>query len=282
MSKINLLFIILVSIFLVSCQKDTEPVIIYDIQDEFKIQVLQDLSTSNEFSIVISTLDEYPSNYRIETGITLLDDKIELNIYRIVKDPNPSNQKRTITKKVKLGTLHPGSHPLNLILRNTIVNEGAISINPNKIELDFSTKHGISSKHFEVNRIPSNGYWGMAYIDDGNHLIFVDQFIKNIEGVSTQITNPIVGSYGYFSISDQGEINLPFPLKNFSKTFFMTSNDLPTVQNLVQQYKSYGIGFRAIIYTAQGEIFHHVSFDPPSSSLGQTLRRDYRFSIPLE
>ena len=264
MNKIKLLLIVLVSVFLASCQKDKDPVILYDIPDEFNIEIFQELDNSNSFFLEITTLDEYPENYQIEANVTTIDDKIELNIYRILPSSAPSNREETLSKKLKLNTLSLGTHALDLIIRNTVVNEGAISINPATVELDFSTKHGISANHYEVNRIAPNGYWGVASVEIDDHAIFLDYFMQKIKAVSTVFTNPKVGNYGYFSIDAQNDVILPTLTQGVYRTFYMTSDEMDSIDKQIQDYKALGIDFQATIYTAQGQIFNHVSSEPPS------------------
>jgi len=267
MNKINFLFIILVSIFLASCQKDNEPVIIYDINDEFNIEIFQELNNSNSFFLKLTTLDEYPDNYRIEADVTNNNDKLELNIYRILKSNTASTKNVTLSKKLALNTLSLGTHSLDLIIRNSVVNEGAISITPATVELDFSTKQGITAKHYEVNRIDPTGYWGVAYIESTNHIIYLDHFMQKIKAVSTEFVNPKVGNYGYFSIDDQNKINLPLIPHDNYKTFYLGTTDINAVNSYLQDYKSYGVGFHATIYTAQGQVFHHTANSSPPTIL---------------
>ncbi len=261
MNKVIFLIIILASIFLTSCQKDKDPVIIYDIQDEFNIEIFQELNNSGNFFLKITTLDEYPDNYRIEADAITVDDKIEINIYRILKSPNPTNRKATISKKIKLDHLESGSHPLDLIIRNSVINEGAISINPASVELDFSTKNGITAKHYEVNRIAPNGYWGVAYVTNEIHVIYLDFYMQKIKATSTEISNLKKGNYGYFSIDDQNKVVLPLVSHSTFRTFYMTSDEIETINSLIQEYKALGIGFHATVFTAQGQVYNFVSYN---------------------
>jgi len=261
MAKIHLLLALLISMLLASCNKDTGSIIIYDIQDEFNIEIFQENNNANNFFLKITTLDEYPSNYRIEADLVNVNNKIELNIYRILKPTNPTNQTKYLSKNLNLENLEIGNYNLDLILRNTIVNEGAVSIKPETIELDFSTKHGISSKHYEVNRIASNGYWGVAYVESEDHSPFLDNFMQKIKDVSIELTNPRQGNYGYFSIDNHNKVNLALSPHGVYQNFYMTSDELDTINDFVQEYKSFGVGFHAVIYTAQGQIFHHTSYD---------------------
>ncbi len=272
MNKINFLLFILFSAFFASCQKDKEPVIVYDIPDEFNIEIFQELGSSSNLYLKVTTLDEYPDNYRIEAAATKIDGKIEVNIYQIFKPTTPSNQQTTLSQKIQIDNLADGTYPLDLIIRNTVVNEGAITVSPSKIGLDFSTKYGISAKHYEVNRIAANGYWGFAYVESAAHIIYVDQFVQKIKAVSTEIPNAKVGNYGYFSISDQNKVELPLSQDN-QKTFYMKSDDFDTINSYIQEYKSYGIGFHAVVLTAQGQVFHHVSYDPPAPSINLSVQK---------
>ena len=279
MNKVIFLIIILTSVFLTSCQKDKDPVIIYDIQDEFNIEILQELNNSGNFFLKITTLDEYPDNYRIEADAITVDDNIEVNIYRILKSPNPTNHKTFISQKIKLGHLELGNHPLDLIIRNSVINEGAISMNPASVELDFSTKHGITAKHYEVNRIAPNGYWGIAYVDIEAHTIFIDQYLQKIKAVSTEITNPKPGNYGYFSIDDQNQVTLPFAAQENFKTFYMTSDEFDTIDNWIQEYKSLNVGFHATIFTAQGQVYNFVSYDRPSKATSTFSQTNWSLTV---
>ncbi|HHB78492.1 MAG TPA: hypothetical protein ENK85_04595 [Saprospiraceae bacterium] len=270
MTKINLLLGFLAILFLASCQKDTNPVLIYDIHDEFNIEIYQELSEANEVFLKLTTLEKYPSNYRIEADAYINSGNIELNIYRIYKPQTPAPNNVFLTKKVKLGALNLGTHPLDLIIRNNISNEGLISVNPNTIELDFSTKNGISSKHYEVNRFHPNDYWGIASVDSSYHAIYVDQFINKITAESTPINQPNIGNYGYFSISPQGDIELSYTPRGYYRTFFMSAEDFTQINAYIQEYKNLGISFHATVITAKGQVYQHVE-NEQSPFVQQTL-----------
>lgn len=264
MNKVKLIVILFIALFFASCQKDTEPIIVYDIQDEFHLGIYQELSATNNVFIQLTTLDKYPSNYRIVADVVTDNEHIVLNIYKIEKPTSPSSIQSFLTKKIKLGSLPDGLHPFDLIIRNNIINEGAIALSPTTIKLDFSSKTGITAKHYYINKIPANSYWGIASVDSSYHAIFLDQFINEIAEESTIFSNPSPGSYGYFSISNQGVVEVPFPLNGYTRTFFMSSTSFTAITDYIKTYKLKDIGFHITIVTADGHIYQHAESASPT------------------
>ena len=267
MTRFHFLFILAAILLFSSCQKDTSPLYVYDVKDEFNIQIYQKLTSTNTIILKLSTVDSFPDNYRIDADFNKYNNRHELNIYRIIAHATPSTRKGIITKRIELPDFDLGEYPLDFIIRNAIVNQGALSIGIQKIELNFSTKSAITSKHYEINRIPANSYWGVAYVNANYHDLFVDKFMSEIRSESSAIQNPLTGDYGYFSIDPNGVIDLPLSPAGYSKTFFMTSDNMEGINQSIQKYKQFQVGFHSTIFTASGQIFHHVSNDTATDSL---------------
>ncbi len=268
MKKYSFLLFVAAVLFFTACKKDTSPLYVYDIKDEFNIELYQGLSSANTVIIKLSTVDSFPDNYQIDADLTTPNNRSELNVYQLIKPTVPSPTKTILTKEIRFEEATFGSHPIDFIIRNSIVNQGVLLVGSEKIELDFSTKGGLTAKQYEVNRIPPNSYWGLAYVQGAYHKLYVDKFLADIKVLSSPLESPLSGNYGYFSIQEDGQLVLPPQYSgSYTRRFLLTSEHLDKIDSCLQAYKALNVGFHARILTSGGQVFHHVTKDDETGSL---------------
>ncbi len=249
----------------VSCQKNVDPIFIYDVEDEFELSLHQSTGNTHNIVVHISTTQEMPDNYKIEAFAKIINGHVELNIYQILKPSTDSETKAILSTAVVIDSLGNGLHDLSLIIRETIINEGVLTVSDDKITLDFSEPKGIKQSHLEANRFPSDAFWGVVYVDSSYHEGLLDIFLDSLDLFATDVLNPLVGNYGYFSIADDASLELNVSTSPYERYFYMTTSEFSRINQKVQDFKAYEAGFQAHVVTARGDIFYNVG---PGDDLG--------------
>ncbi|GEM_PF-5827171 len=249
-----------------ACTKDSGPILVYDVKPEFDIRLSQRLSTNSEVQVEIRTLQEYPSGYQIIANLTSENNRFELHIERIeAPQGTPDPGQDTILRRIfELPPLGAGTYGFNVIIRNTIVNEGTLEIDAEQFRLSFVEAYGLSTDHYAVNRIPPQTFWGVAYVDSAYHYNFVNLFFNELQAFAQPVQNPRHGDYGYFVIGSNGEISLPFAPAQNSKSFYLQSDDPAytiKIDSLLQYYKGLNVGFHGMVITTNGHIFFRQDTD---------------------
>lgn len=244
-----------------SCQKNVDPVFFYDVEAEFNLSVRQALGNRNNIIVYISTTTEMPDNYKIQAFAKIVDRRVELNIYQIQKPSTESENKAILYTTVEIDSLGNGVHEMDLIIRETILNEGAFTISDDQIQLDFTDPKGIAQSHIEVNRFPPDAFWGVAYVDSSYHDELLDVFMDSLAVYAEDVLTPMAGNYGYFSIGADESIALKVSNSTYKRSFYMTASNFSKIDEIVQAFKAYEAGFHAHIMTAKGQIFYNVGTD---------------------
>lgn len=203
-------------IFFSACPKDN-PTVIVDVEDDFYIQMFEDISGGGrQFYINITTIKEQTClNYEIDYDLNFNEqlNNIELIINDLVEPTDCETGTGTATVSIPFGTLSEKLYTLDINLKNAVINKGTLGVYSDRYELDTDSDDGIEVVQDILYRIPANTIWGyVAYQSEEEE--YANNFISNLnDHTSTfDIANNLLykeGDYGYFRLDNQKFLSFP-------------------------------------------------------------------------
>lgn len=214
--KILLSCLLLVAFF-TSCDKETPSGVIVDIEDDFYINMFEDISSGTaRFQIDLSTIKEqdclnYAIIYDLDTNV--VNRAIELTINDLLEPEDCIEGMTTTHTIIPMPTLASNLYTFNINLKDAIINEGTLRVTDNRYELEMDTDDGIEIVNSTLYKIPRNTIWGYVAYNNGISADSAADFITNLTSLSTVFgidNNPDynVGYYGYFKLDDDFNLEL--------------------------------------------------------------------------
>jgi hypothetical protein len=151
-----------------------------------------------------------------------------------------------------------GLHNFDILLGNTISNEGLLRVGTQQIALELTSDGGIILSNPVLQRIPEFTIWGYAGFSTPSMVSVAHNFVNEVSARSG-IANFVPGNYGHFTIpTGSGVIKIRDSPENISlKPFvFRFTGNLDDIGNLVQQYRQqYGGNLELRVQAITGETF---------------------------
>ena len=192
-----------------SCQLNSleEPIIIADIQEEFKIE-MQEVLTSGvrPLQFIISSIEtEDCLNFTITTPVTKVGNKIGVSIQEIIQPDDCQIGHGPAIGHANLGLMTGGIFDLTVDLKNTVFNDGQLTFSDDIFQIKLFSQTGLKLPYSELIKLPDNLAWGYINYQNSEQKQIANQFYGDL----TNYISPVqlrVGNYGYFRINDQGNI----------------------------------------------------------------------------
>lgn len=198
--------LILTVLCISSCQleKLQEPIVIAkDIEPEFYIDLQEFLHPTNrQLKFQIRTIkDQECLNSSVETDFFTLGREIELSINSILE---PSDCKAGIApaqSEVYVGKLNNGTYNFDVALRNTVVNNGKLSISNDNFTIKMETQEGIIFLHNNLQKMPADAFWGYIACEESDWEDLNAELAEKLNGFASP-ADYRSGYYGYFEINN--------------------------------------------------------------------------------
>jgi hypothetical protein len=256
------LSILLLTVTLASCNLDSlnDPIVVAEVNDEFHIDLWENLSPfGNSFIFNIQTIVEYEcENYTIDFNMVPKFREVSISLNDIQEPADCEAGFNTAHAAISLGTLSAGFYELNVDLKNTVFNQGQLTVSKESYLIEMEDAKGIDFLRRELFRIPENTIWGYISYDNTAEAI-ADDFILQLEGI-TQAKALGKGYYGYFSIENDNsdQIILPHPPAAYGYKAFLLHFDGQDneILDLVGQFRSdHGQAIQINLTNHQGRVF---------------------------
>lgn len=175
-------------------------------------------------------LETYPVTYIIRNETNVEGNQVNINLIDIQKDGLDDLNIETGSASciIQLGALDNGTYDLQITAGN-FSGAGQFSITDEQVLFDFPVTDGISIRHDTLNRIPFGTIWGYVGYQSISHASIATSFISNMNAIGAENAVFEPGYYGYFSVSDSGNIIQPIDdgfeyYKEFFKTYTGEAN----------------------------------------------------------
>jgi hypothetical protein len=170
-------------------------------------------------------LETYPITYLIRNETSVEGNQVNINLIDIQKDGHDdlNIQKGPASCLIQLGALSNGVYDLQ-IKAGTFKGTGTFTIEDGRVTIDFPSTEGITITHDTLNRIPFGTIWGYVGYQSTSNAGIANAFISNMDALGAENAEFAPGYYGYFSVSDSGDIIQPIDeqfeyYKEYFKTF---------------------------------------------------------------
>ncbi len=245
-----------------SCQlaKLNDPIVVTDVEEEFYVDLIEDLQTEpRQLKFLLATIQEEPcENYRIQVSSQRLANRINLSINDIVipDDCIPGNA--PAKAETAFGALQNGFYRLSIDLKQTVFNDGQLTVSDDRYIVSMTKKEGIVFVQQELLKIPVNIAWGYLTYESEAGKALADQFIASLNelGENKSFTK---GYYGYFHVlDDDGRVMVSQqPVTSQIQTFLHylpRPGNRQALKDMLAEYRTQYAGEVNIkVFTDQGE-----------------------------
>lgn len=260
------LVLFLFSFLLYSCQDDSEPLVFYDVDQDFKINFRERLTaTSQELLLDIESIASFACDEAvIASEFTTEGNTLHLAIKEIKfpLDCEIGEGENPARKSLNLGTISPGEYDFTLSIEDAIFNYGKLVVTNLGYELVFDTElNGIELLHSKFLKIPEGTVWGRFKHDNPNATFLLEEINGSMLEAGATIKILPEGKYTNFEIESNGSWKWDRPNDfnaEYSVVYNYPSTNYDALEALSNQIKAnYGndFDFDFDIYTYTGDNF---------------------------
>lgn len=237
----------------------SDPIIVSDVEDEFEIIPWEKLSPEGRtFEFRMQTLATQDcKNATIRHQLNVNGNQISLSIREIdaPKDCDPGVQPALAVANA--GALSPRFYEVSIDLKNTVFNEGQLSVFGNRYVIDMETTEGFEIAHRELRRVPEQSIWGYINYGESENKELAEKLIEDIAGIS-QVRDFASGYYGYFRISSKPDNAITVTghpnTSNLKQFIYQYEGKLEELEELTTTYRDrYGDRLNIQLFTWTGE-----------------------------
>lgn len=241
----KILFSCLLFIFVFGCKKDNQTNVIVDIEDDFYIDMFEDISNGERrFQLDITTIkDQSCINYQIDFDLDFDEPgrKIGLTLNDLIEPEDCIEGMSPVSLTVPVGSVASDDYTFNINLKDAVINQGQLKVTDYAYQLEMDSDDGIQLVHEQLNRIPENTLWGYIAFDNNASAPSAEGFLSDLENLSTVSSirgNTLYepGFFGYFDLDDDLKILWPTTLdvNNFIPFIFShNSTDLSDIKEVI-------------------------------------------------
>lgn len=224
------------------CKRDgSEQIKVIDIKKEFSIQPWEILKESgSEFGFLITSTEKKCDGTKIRIVPLVSKSSVSVNLQAFITPDTCLNSTDIVRDTTKLGLLSNGSYPIQINLKDVVLNNGTFTISDTKLSLQMQTTDGITIPINDILRVPQGTIWGMLkYNADQVNLVnaFSDSLKTYVHNFSL-----LNGNYGYFQFIDNTlalNPNITAVAFTNQRTYFMRlDKPLSSLTNLIQNTKT--------------------------------------------
>jgi len=218
-SKFFLMSIVLIALSGVltfeSCEKDKIETIALE---TVNVDMLETVDYGTKiFGLTFKTdLETYPITYLIRSETNISGNQVNIQLKDIQKDGHDDLNVATgpASCYINLGALGIGQYELH-ITKGLNVNSGTFSIAADRVIFSLPSTEGLTINHDTLKRIPFGTVWGYVGYQNTSNQGLANNFISGLDARGAEPIQLSPGYYGYFSISDSGQIIQPID-ENYS------------------------------------------------------------------
>ncbi len=256
-------FLLFLVVALSNCKKDElNPSVIINVEDDFYVDLFEDISNGeNIFKINIKSIkDQDCLNAVIDYTPQILEgeDRIILAINDILEPEICIPGRAPAFTSVPFENIKEKAYNIQINLKDIIINEGSLVINSKEYFLEMSTENGLELVHDRLYKIPKKAIWGYVGYEEENHKMIAENFIKDLEEISSIMSisdNFDIGYYGYFTILEDRSVLLHQEIEDkFLNSFlFYYDAESQEIIDLIDSYCSSNPEINFHVFNGEGE-----------------------------
>jgi hypothetical protein len=202
-------FFSLALLSLTSCRKDDDSNVKINIDEEFDVQLFEELLPGqNKLRVHVATKENLAcSNVILRHSINSTQSNIIISIDSLELNGDCDNIEATAQTNAELGEIEAGTYDieinlaLNSITNESITNEGEMTVSEEGYLLEMKTTHGLTMLESNLLRIPDDYFWGYIELLDSTASNLPVQFLGALETYANTAELK-EGYYGHFEIEE--------------------------------------------------------------------------------
>ncbi len=235
-----------------------DPIVVPDVEREFHIDLWENLyPESRELVFQIETVEEQEcQNATISYNLIRTGNSVKLSLNDITKPVDCQPGPVRIMANAPAGRLNGGLYTMKLDLKNTVFNEGQLTVTNEMYSLDMNTDYGFTFRHKRLLRVPQQTYWGYLVCETPDQESIASAFLSELEDASIK-ENFTVGYYGHFTVNTDSSVEVREVPANGAvvKSFLLKYED--TGSGIRQQINAFraahGTALPLKVFNAKGE-----------------------------
>lgn len=233
-----------------------DPIIVTNIEKEFYINLWEELyPNSRQLRIDIQSLKKQDClNYTIAYDWEASDKKFSLSINNIVPPGDCLPGVAPAHTEVSVGDLTPKFYNMDIVLDETVINEGQLTVDEGSYTLQMETEEGIIIPEKTLRRVPDNSAWGFVAYQNTTDQMAASHLLSDLEeqGEAMDLRE---GKYGYFSFLDNKLLVSGAPAQGQVSSFIINySGDEKSLEELANNFRDLHTGSVTLkIFTASGQ-----------------------------
>lgn len=251
-------------LFVMGCDFSSlnDPIIISEVDDEFYVAMWETLGTTNEERNLIIKIEsikpEKCLNYRIDYQFSKDGNRLKVALNNIIKPLDCVPGEAIVKADVSAGYLLNGIYSFNIDLKNTLFNDGQLTIRSDSYALDMQSEDGFSMKQKELLRVPDGAIWGYVTYQQAVDEAIANKFVEDLKNISQTPLNYRSGYYGHFNIAPidrKISINEQPVTSNIKPFLYHYLDETNKLKNLLETYRlQYGNRLTIQFYNSKGEV----------------------------
>lgn len=247
--RVHPLLFLLVAIWLLTAcdfRSLKDPIVLTDVEDEFFLDLWEEITPEGRsFQLRMETIeDQSCSNSSIDFSVDRTSTIFDISLREIKQPEDCAPGEAPAIAHIDLGDLPPGFYPLNIDLRDAIVNEANLRVRQDAYQLEMTTEYGIKPLRSELRRVNPEQFWG--YISYPKYLQeAVDSLQSDLQRYGSYELPP-EGYYGYFTVANGKLAIKDQPQHQSFVTWIMpiADADKAELEELIEEFRT--------TYTAEG------------------------------
>jgi len=203
--------VVVLATLLNACKLDSlgEPIVVPDVEREFYIDLWENLyPESRELVFNIETVQlQDCENTSISYNLNRTGNTVKLSLNAISTPADCQQGPAHIFASAPAGRLNGGLYTMKLDLKNTVFNEGQLTVTGDAYYLDMNSSHGFILRNKSLLRVPEQTYWGYITYETPEQESLASDLIHDLEANSVQ-HNFSAGYYGYFSVEANSPVKI--------------------------------------------------------------------------
>lgn len=256
MNRFFLLLACLMGIHACNISSPDDTVLVPEVEDEFYLDMWEKLTPEGRYfewhlqTIGNANCVETYLDYTYNQG----GRDIDLGINAIINPVDCSPGEQPLEANVDAGRLVNDNYNLSFRLRESVTNDGQLSVTNNLYQVNFERLSGLVLLRNKLHRIPDQVIWGYVHAKDSELKTVATSLINDL----SQITEPVIledGYYGYFNILDHSiSLNNDFTPIGAMIFYYNLSGDDRVLSDLIAENReTYKEGLEIRVFNTLGE-----------------------------
>lgn len=235
--QINILhFCLGISLLLFGCSKEPETQGFINIDDQYEIQLHQDLTPEGgQPALHVSSLEPHEcTNSYISYQTLVSEEKLQLFLHDILTEGECETGNEIVSEHVPIA-ISSGSLPIEINLKNVVKNSGTLYTDDIEFDLKLDRFDGLKISKTTINKIHPRMIWGSYSLSNQSIADEIQVYLHDVD----DITAIHKGDFGHFYLAQDNSVVIYGEEEKEERITFLITNkkDLSEFESKFQEFK---------------------------------------------